>query len=465
MIRTLINWNVGTTGGMSLFLIGLLLHHSWNQDVLGRWSWSYVLFIAVVAFVLLGLIARTWVSLARQDRREHFPDTSQILCQVAALLWGAGYVLNALDAPSNGGQILDLNLFGSTQPVATLTLWLSMATLALYLGEPLVRKGLHSRWGTALLTIWVTLALLVLIEGGLRVWAILAPTTQGFPTYTEAMWLRKYVVLNQVGFRDNDHPLVSLSNKNRLLVVGDSFAFGVGLSRVEDRFGERLVKLLNQRTNSEWELINASQPDTHTLTHIEFLTRSLELKPQVVILLYVFNDIDYLSQVTSRSALAGSPESFLERIDPRRIGFKNLFLFQEVYVRLRLISFSSSSNQAMVKDGYLDEGLLLAHMRDLQTFYSLAASSGSVTAIVPYETGIMVNPLAAQRHDRFVFAGTHAGLPIWSVSSKAFSGHRFDELTVNNLDRHPNAFANQLLANSVIDQLVTELISSLAANR
>ena len=439
---------------MSLFFIGLLLHHSMNQDVLDRWSWSYVLFIS---FALLGLIIHTRASLARQDRRGHFPDADQILYQAAALLWGGGYLLNALDASSNGGQVLDLNLFGSTQPVATLALWLSMALFALYLGALIVRKGMHSRWGTVLLTSWVTLVLLVLIEGGLRVRAIFAPSTQGFPTYTEAMWVRKYVELNQAGFRDTDHPLESLSSKKRLLVVGDSFAFGFGLLRVEDRFGERLVRLLNQRTNSEWELINASQPDTHTLTHINFLTRSLEHRPHVIILLYVFNDIDYLSPVTLRSGLSEASGSLLERIDPRRIVFKNSFLFQEVYVRLRLISFNPSSNQAMVKDGYLDDEVLQAHMRDLQTFHSLAASSGVIAAIIPFEIGTMANPVSAQRHDRFVAAGIQAGLPIWSVSPQAFSGHRFDELTVNDLDRHPNVLANQLLANSVVDRLLTEL--------
>ena len=76
-------------------------------------------------------------------------------------------------------------------------------------------------------------------------------------------------------------------------------------------------------------MINASRPDTHTLEHIEFLRRMLQFQPEIVVLVYVFNDIDYLHSVTSRGGVAGSNFSLM------RVLFLTSYLLQELYVRLR----------------------------------------------------------------------------------------------------------------------------------
>lgn len=219
--------------------------------------------------------------------------------ELAFLMWGTGYFLNGLDASRNWGQIADLNAFGSSYPLAALLLWGALLVATLGLADTVVPRGRTSRAGAIILAIWVTAVLLLLIEGGIRVFAIVAPQSQGYPTYTTALWSRKFVSLNHAGFRDAEHSRPPSGDNQRLLVVGDSLAFGWGLTQTEDHFGEQLARQLNKRTGAEWTSLNASIGDTHTLTHIDFLKAMQEHQPDVTLLLYAFNDIDYLAQVTS----------------------------------------------------------------------------------------------------------------------------------------------------------------------
>jgi hypothetical protein len=85
------------------------------------------------------------------------------------------------------------------------------------------------------------------------------------------------VTLNRDGFRDRDHAPEVAAGVRRLLVVGDSFAFGIGLESIEDRFGERVRDRLSVATHVPWESMNASRPDSHTRQEIEYLDRGLPM--------------------------------------------------------------------------------------------------------------------------------------------------------------------------------------------
>ena len=130
--------------------------------------------------------------------------------------------------------------------------------------------------------------------------------------------MRRYVKLNPEGFRDAPHAPVATPGTRRLLLVGDSVAFGWGIVRSEDRLGEQLAERLRASTGQKWELLNASRPDTNTLDHIGFLERMVSYHPDVVALLYVFNDINYLEPAVDEGRLMGRA-SESSRFDPLRI--------------------------------------------------------------------------------------------------------------------------------------------------
>ena len=440
--------------GLGLFFFGSLAYRSQNRDVFGLWSWPYLALIVMSGALFLMVVANAWIRSRRLSFDACQPSLVSVCFDFAVLMWGTGYFINGLDASRNWGQIADLNLFGSSHPLAALVLWAALLVATLGLAELVVPSGRTSKAGAIILAIWVTAVLLVSIEGGIRVFAIVAPQSQGYPTYTTALWTRKFVSLNQAGFRDAEHaPLASVGHQ-RLLVVGDSLAFGWGLPHTKDRFGEQVAKRLHQLKGVEWTSLNASLGDTHTLTHIKFLKTMQELKPNITILLYAFNDIDYLAQVTPREGQSEHASSFLARISPVRILFENSFLFQNIYVRLRLLTYAPPTD---LSNPYENDALLNEHFHDLDRFVSLASASSTVVAIVPFNIGVVASKDVSSDYNHFVKAATAHGLPIWPAGPEVFSGHVYKDLIVNMLDSHPNELAHQLLADRIADRVQVAL--------
>lgn len=181
-------------------------------------------------------------------------------------------------------------------------------------------------------------------------------------------------------------------------------------------------------------------------------------QPDLVILLYVFNDIDYLKSVTPRKGLSEAPKSVLDRVDPVRILYKNSYLFQEAYVRLRLISYNLPSNNKGNSDPYKDRVMLTNHLSDVSRFVSIASQTGAIVAVVPFDVAITLNDDLRYRYTDFMNTALSLGIPIWPVE-RAFIGYDLDQLTVNKLDRHPNELANHSLAEVVAEQAIKTLDS------
>jgi hypothetical protein len=279
--------------------------------------------------------------------------------------------------------------------------------------------------------------------------------TQGFPSYETALWARRHVRLNREGFRDTEHVLARVPGTERVLLIGDSFAFGAGIRRTEGRLGEQLALRLDSATRTSWEVINASHPDLHTLNEIAILDSTISYRPDVVILEYVFNDIDYLRPVTTRTGLTEAPETVLQRVHPLRLLFKNSFLFQEVYVRIRAISWSLGRWDPR-DDAYADTSVVRIHLADLARFVTTAVTAGAIVGIVPVDPSVVGSRGARRRYESFVDRALAGGLPIWRMDS-AFHGFTMTQLAVNRLDGHPNELANRLLATAILPRVLHEL--------
>lgn len=437
---------------------GLVRYRSENATVFEMWSLPFFIIIVVVGFATLLTIGMSCKQLF--DPHAVGSISPAALCfDVAVLFWGVGYFVNSMDNPVDGGQIAELNALGSSLPFSTVTYWIAFAALVLGFAGSFVGKGqmTSTRSREIAFAVWCVAVVLVLSEGILRFRYVIAPETQGFPTYATDLWKRKHVKLNSTGFRDSEHPVGSVQqNVHRLLVVGDSYAFGWGLKQIEDRFGEQLVGKLTVLMGKKWESLNASRGDTHTLDHLEFLRHMLPFNPEIVILLYVFNDIDYLRSVTPRRGQSETPQSVVERLHPVRVLFKNFFLFQEAYVRARLHFYSSQYSD----DPYEDMGAMNVHMNDISRFVSIAGEAGASVAVVPFEIGVIENEGIRSRYDKFVRRCVDHGIPVWPIKTDAFAGYDIQQLSVNVLDRHPNELANRLAAQAVFNEFASAYLSS-----
>jgi hypothetical protein len=440
--------------GSTCFAITLFMHQSEHHHVFGRWS--YAAFAGVVGAGLLWCLV-AWSSLRIYRASETaFPARSSatVLVGLAVLFWGVGYLWAALDDANSAANVFDLDLFGSVTPATIVLSWLALAALWLA-GVAWLTHRRSAHWTNVGLTC-ATLGLIAVAgEGVVRAKAILAPATQGFPTYQSALWTRRFVRLNRMGFRDSTHAVARIAGIKRLLLIGDSFAFGVGIRRTEDRLGEQLVTALDRETGLLWEVINASHPDLHTLNELAMLDSMIAYRPDIVLLEYVFNDIDYLRPVTPRSALTEAPQGLAQRLHPLRVLFWNFFLAQEVYVRARALYWSLG--QAPLRDDpYDNAGLLRIHLQDLTHFVAQAQNGGAFAGIVPVDVNVVGSVVARRRYESFVRQALAVGLPVWRVDS-AFSGLKLRQLAVNRLDHHPNELANRLIARETWPKVVNAL--------
>jgi hypothetical protein len=370
------------------------------------------------------------------------------------MLWGSSFLLASLDDSSRPGRLLDGVAFGSTQPLSVVVDWLVLGLILFWLAAS-VAKHLATRAREYGLVAASVAGLLWIGEGIARVKAIIWPATLGIPSYSGDLFARRFVHLNRAGYRDAEHTLVPATGTRRLLLVGDSFAFGAGIANPNERFGEQLTRIVRERTGTHWESLNISQGDRHTLDEIRMLRDGLAYRPLIVVLLYVFNDMEYLAnrfsfQPERRPAVFEAPHGIAGRLHPVRLMYWNSFLFQEMYARVRLLGLTLRGGA----DGgdpfipYRDTAAVGSHIADLKRFVSLAQGSGAAAVIVPFDPLTANDERARDRYSRFVNSVRTANLPVWSLEG-LFDGRRLSEITVNKLDVHPNAFANHLAAERV----------------
>lgn len=441
--------------GLSLLVLSLLTYHSYTRHpVLGRWSYPFFAALLAVVGLWLATLVTTW---RRAHARTHTPGPapSSALLDLGVLSWGVAYLLSALDTPAAAARILDLDFFGSAIPSAALLEWIALVAIALAGGIVVVRR-VRAPYANPAVSCGAVICLALAGEGVARAKAVVAPATEGFPTSSTALWYRRYVRLNGDGFRDRPHAVSPEPGTRRLLAIGDSYAFGAGIERLEDRFGEQLGAMLAAGTGERWEVINASQGDLHTLQEIALLQRVVPCRPDVVVLVYVFNDIDYLRPVTERTVLTEAPRTLFQRLHPVRLLFKNSYLFQELYVRARQLGWRRATQAGEVVDPYADSALLARHLDDLSRFVALARQTGAVVGIVPFDHAVTLSAAIRRRYTTFVTRARTGGLPIWSLDG-AFDGVGFSQLTVNSLDGHPNGLANRLAAEAVVEQVTAAL--------
>lgn len=442
-MAALLRLRLGRLVGLALLLLALLRYRSEERrPVLDRWSYPHAALIVCAAGLGLAALRGSWRARRRHDDPSASGAAAAACADVAALTWGLAYWWSALEAGRSAGRISDLNFFGSVTPGAVPLEWVSLVALSLAAGIVLFpRRG---RWLNPALAAAALWTLLLLGEGLARARALLAPATEGFPTYSGALWVRGHVRLNLMGFRDAEHRPGRAPGTRRLLVIGDSFAYGVGIPRTEDRFGEQLGGELARATGVHWEVINGSRPDSHTLQEIGMLDSALQFHPDVVVLLYVFNDIDYLHPVTERSVLTAAPRTAWERLHPVRVLFKNSHLFQQAYVRYRLLR----RDRPAADQPYADSAAVWSHLADLARFVAVARRAGAVVGIAPFDNTVGQEPTSRRRYADFVRWAAAFGLPVWPID-RVFDDVPLSRLTVNALDHHPNELANRLAAKAV----------------
>jgi lysophospholipase L1-like esterase len=143
------------------------------------------------------------------------------------------------------------------------------------------------------------------------------------------------VTLNAHGLRDDEVPYDKPVGEKRILVLGDSVAFGWGVAQGET-FSDRMEPLLAEQTGDRWQVINAGVNGYNTQQEATFLRiEGMRYSPDYVLLVYVSNDVDpvFDPNETTWRRYPSWPPSLPEAINRLR---QLSYLFQTTHLFVRM---------------------------------------------------------------------------------------------------------------------------------
>ena len=275
-------------------------------------------------------------------------------------------------------------------------------------------------------------------------------TTDSFGlSLVSARWQERYVARNNWDCRDRKYYRGQpAEGVKRLTILGDSFAFGHGVAKIEDRFGERLGAKLSA-TGAKWEVQNLAEPGASTkweAERLEQLAAKEGYRTDVVLLAYCLNDLEDL--VPETADVVGS--IILDK--PSNYFCREFHLPNFLYYRWR--QFGRPEVQGYfgwLKKGY--EPPLWDKQRErLDRIVSWCAERKVklVVAIFPFMAGL---------GDDYAFAAAHRRLDAYFKEKNVpccdllpvYREHRGERLVVNRYDAHPNERAHALAADAIWD--------------
>ena len=248
------------------------------------------------------------------------------------------------------------------------------------------------------------------------------------------------VSLNSNGHRDDEMPVAKPAGERRILVLGDSVAFGWGVNQGEE-FTARLEVLLRERNNQLWSVVNAGVNGYNSEQEaLFFANEGIAFEPDIVLLVYVPNDVDPVfdpKPVTWRRYPAW-PSSLPELLDRAR-SLSYLYQTTKLFQRMNELkpAESASSPSSITRHVRWPDSLMA-----LRTIADLCRSHG-----IPF--------LLATNFDsdgEFFLAMKEAGIDAISLGP-AWGKVPPGQQHVSRVDPHPSARVHIEFANRLLEQI------------
>lgn len=151
--------------------------------------------------------------------------------------------------------------------------------------------------GNALITLCLLGCIAIAMESYLRFAAV---ETDSFGQSLPARrWFVLNTKLNAEGYRDREWKKNKSPDVRRIAFIGDSFTYGWGIKRVEDRFTDLLQAMFDQRSPDKVEVMNVSKPGWNSAQQLQPIQQAIsQFDVDEIVLCYVLNDIEGLIPVT-----------------------------------------------------------------------------------------------------------------------------------------------------------------------
>jgi len=306
------------------------------------------------------------------------------------------------------------------------------------------------RRGEVLLLAFSVLFFLLLAEVSVRVLGAADPRPSGYPRVDTDRRERRPI--NSRGYRDLERTLAKPKGVHRVVSLGDSFAWGVGVE-FDDTYSQRLERTLSRRRGVPWEVVNLAQPGMNSVEEAaQLAAEGLAYDPDVVALGYVLNDSE-----DENAAEARRVEDWLEEKREQRTSSPRLLDRSALYRLVSTRIWATLENRRRIQ-GYKS---MYAHdykgwiegQKALKSMGGLCRERG-----IPLV--VLVFPLFGNPLDKgYPFAEIHAKVGRVAAEEGAkvvdllplYRGLRWDLLVVNGTDdEHPNEIAHRIAAGALL---------------
>jgi len=256
----------------------------------------------------------------------------------------------------------------------------------LAVGAALIALAVQKRWrgvqsvAHGLLITYVMLAL-ILGAGELYFRYVYAESENTVSLATDN-WLDRYWHTNALGYRDREWTAADLAGKQVVVVTGDSFTAGWGIQNPADRYPDVLASLLGD----DYAVVNLGQYGTATPEQLEMLQDFDLATPDVVILQYFLNDINY----------AGLRLGLLPTPKPAPDWAQESYLANFLYVRLLARFLDPEFNQDWWQwsyDAYDNVTIWDLHQQELDAYIDYVNSIGARLIVVIFPN--MLDPVTS----------------------------------------------------------------------
>jgi lysophospholipase L1-like esterase len=260
---------------------------------------------------------------------------------------------------------------------------------------------------------------------------------------------------NASGFRDSDHPEENSAARPRIVVVGDSVTEGYAV-RWEEVFTRQL-----QLELEDHDVINVAANGINTLQEVHLLeVEGLRYRPNLVILNFVLNDIDFSSSFRAGQEFDREADSKIGilnlRVDPRlKMWLKSsaLIYFVKEAASNLVFRFSSNDEHANYYSRLWssDENRQKAS-RGFDQLRALADRNG-------FEVIVLIWPLMTN-FDEYVFAEIHSWVAQQARQRDfatldlldSYRGIPYRELQTTSEDSvHPNGRGHRIAMEAFVD--------------
>ena len=270
--------------------------------------------------------------------------------------------------------------------------------------------------------------------------------------------------INAAGYRDLERAQPKPKGTRRVVCLGDSFTWGVGIL-FDDAWPQRVERTLSRTRGERWEAVNLAEPGMNAVEQVSRLeSEGWGYEPDVVVLAWVLNDSEDENAAEARRARDWEegerrPPTFADRLAARSalVRLVSTRLRATVENRRRVTGYRS-----MYADGYA--GWVKARQA-LVSMGGMCRARGVPFVVVIFP--LFANPLDA----RYPFADLHAKV----AQAAGEAGARVVDLLPSyarvdwkllvvdgTADEHPNEIAHRIAAQAIV-RAVDEIVPRPAA--